>query len=392
MRISLIISIIIVVAGILSDILIYKRLNRIKKFSWLKYLHLAVAILVYAALASVPIKVGSGSINTVMWGLLISISFIFSKLLYALLFLVSCIPSLCKKSKRWNAIEVLGIVLGCVSLCTFWWGALITINRLEINEVTIRSNKIPTGFKGYRIVQFSDLHSGTYGKNQYVVKKLVAKINSLNPDLIVFTGDIVTQQTTEILPFIAELKKLKAKDGVISILGNHDYGDYMKWDSDADKKKNLDWLISIQRDSLGWNLLNNDHTYLHCGNDSLLIIGVENWGEPPFTTYGDLAKATPSDSYQGFKLLLSHNPKHWEHEVVGKTDIDLTLSGHTHAMQTMLTIGDKKYSPASLRYNHWGGLSTENGQSIYVNIGIGEVGVPMRIGATPEITVFTLTH
>lgn len=216
------------------------------------------------------------------------------------------------------------------------------------------------------------------------------EINAQHADLVVVTGDIVNRKTDEINPFIPTLRQIKAKDGVISILGNHDYGDYYKWSSAADKKANLDRLVSIQRDSLGWTLLLNEHIFLRQGGDSIAVIGVENWGEPPFPTYGDLGKAYPDVNDSRFKLLLTHNPKHWESIVSKQSNIDLTLSGHTHAMQMMLSVAGIKLSPSVWKYQHWQGLSNEDGKMLYVNIGTGEVGIPMRIGATPEITVFTL--
>lgn len=156
------------------------------------------------------------------------------------------------------------------------------------------------------------------------------------------------------------------------------------------QKANFDRLISIQRDSLGWTLLLNEHIFLRQGGDSIAVIGVENWGEPPFPTYGDLGKAYPDVNDSRFKLLLTHNPKHWESIVSKQSNIDLTLSGHTHAMQMMLSVAGIKLSPSVWKYQHWQGLSNEDGKMLYVNIGTGEVGIPMRIGATPEITVFTL--
>lgn len=394
MRIQVFAIIIFFVIGILTDVLIYKQLKSKSKIRWLKYLHVGIAVIAYALMIAGPFSIGdlkgSYALQFAMWSIFLSLSVFVPKFLYALFFLISRIPALWHQ-KPCKPVATGGIAVGALLFCLFWWSTLVTTRQLKINEVEIESEKIPSAFNGYRIVQFSDLHSGTYGTNTRIVANLVEEINSLDPDLIVFTGDIVSIRTDELLPFIEELKQLKARDGVISILGNHDYGDYTHWDSEAAKKANFEQLLSLQRDSLGWTLLTNQHEYLHSGTDSLLVVGVENWGEPPFNTYGDLKAAMPkSDNYDGFTLLLSHNPKHWEMEVNKKENIDLTLSGHTHAMQAMLTIGDKKYSPSALRYDHWQGLTNDNGQLLYVNIGIGEVGIPTRIGATPEITVFTL--
>ena len=199
----------------------------------------------------------------------------------------------------------------------------------------------------------------------------------------------MNNRSSELIPFIPSLRNLEAKDGIVSILGNHDYGDYAKWKTESAKRDNLDWLVRIEEDSLNWRLLRNEHFFLKNGNDSIAIIGVENWGEPPFSTHGDLNKAYPDINDKHFKLLLSHNPKHWDIEVC-HTPVDLTLSGHTHAMQMVLSVGKWKWSPSAWKYEHWQGLYEKNGKYLYVNIGIGEVGLPIRIGATPELTVFTL--
>lgn len=223
---------------------------------------------------------------------------------------------------------------------------------------------------------------------------MVDTINALSPDLILFTGDIVNRHTSELLPFKQTLSRLKARQGVYSVLGNHDYGDYMDWNFPIDKENNNLQLKNIQKE-MGWNMLNNQHTILHQGSDSIVLIGVENWGEPPFSVYGNLKKAYPNLTDSNFKILLTHNPEHWSREVVKISNIDLSLSGHTHGMQLIFQIGDWKWSPAMWKYKQWGGLyEKENTQQktskLYVNIGLGEVALPFRLGATPEITLITL--
>lgn len=200
------------------------------------------------------------------------------------------------------------------------------------------------------------------------MRNFVDEINRQNADLVVFTGDVVNRHTDEIKPFIPVLKQLKAKNGVVTILGNHDYGDYYNWDTSADKVHNMQELVDIQTKALGWRLLRNEHMYLHLDNDSIAIIGVENWGEPPFPTYGDLDKSYPNCNDDKFKLLLSHNPKHWDMIVSHQTNIDLTLSGHTHAMQMMLNIDGIKLSPASMKYEHWAGLGKKKAIVIFMSI------------------------
>ncbi len=295
-----------------------------------------------------------------------------------------------------------GIPVGIIVMIIMWWGAFVTRHEIMVNRVEIESKRLPKAFDGYKIAQISDLHVGTWGNDTTFISHLVDSVNALHPDLILFTGDIVNRHTPELLPFTGSLSRLKAQDGVISIMGNHDYGAYLDF-SDADRRRNMEQLLKVQH-SMGWNLIYNKHLFLHRGQDSIAIIGVENWGEPPFDSFGDLAKAlrTPTegiDSLRAFgpeyKILLSHNPEHWRRVVRHTSNIDLTLSGHTHAMQMMIKFGNFKWSPAVFRYPAWGGLYYFQSERVpksllYVNIGAGEVGMPFRIGATPEITLFTL--
>ena len=280
---------------------------------------------------------------------------------------------------------------------------MVTRNNIDIVNVEFSSPKLPAAFDGYRIVQISDLHTGTWGTDTRFIERLVDSVNAQKPDLILFTGDIVNRQSAELAPFLGVLSRLHARDGVYSVLGNHDYGDYVDWPSAEEKRANLQLLKDWQR-QIGWKLLNNSHTQIISEGDTIQLIGVENWGEPPFHQYGHLIEAYPisRDSIfnlndNRFKILMTHNPEHWRMEVSKISNIDLTLSGHTHAMQTEFKIGNWKWSPAVMRYPLWGGMyTTDNPQgepmSIYVNIGAGEVGMPFRIGATPEVTVITLRN
>ncbi|MCM1152716.1 MAG: metallophosphoesterase [Muribaculum sp.] len=341
-------------------------------------------------------------ISTIMWMLYAYLSIYISKLVYVICSLVGRIPVIWKRP-RINSGLWAGLPLGFLTFIMIWWGALVGRYEIRVNEVTIDSPKVPKAFNGYRIVQFSDSHVGTWGSDTTFVAQLVDSINSIKPDLIVFTGDIVNRETSEILPFVNTLSRLRAKDGVYSILGNHDYGDYITWQFPEQRIANNKRLAEIQA-KMGWTLLNNKNIPLIHHNDTIMLIGVENWGEPPFHQYGDLNKAYPSSpdscfnqNDDRFKILLTHNPEHWRQEVSKNTNIDLSLSGHTHAMQFMVTIGKYRWSPAQYRYKQWGGLYEKTAKDgtpirIYVNIGNGEVGLPFRIGATPEITVLTLRH
>lgn len=267
----------------------------------------------------------------------------------------------------------------------------IFVNRFQFRYIKedIISSSIPKGFNGYKIVQISDLHLGTSenSKNKYL--ELVDMTNSQSPDLVVFTGDIVNNFATELDGWDKILSKIKAKDGVYAILGNHDYGDYVKWKTPQDKQRNNRDIVEFFS-KIGWKLLRNEHDTLIHHQDTIIIAGVENWGQPPFPQYGDLDASLPVNSHYPI-LLLSHDPSHWDSKVKKrKEDIFLTLSGHTHGFQFGIRSKNINISPVTLRYKKWGGLYKENNKQLYVNIGAGTIGFPGRIGMRPEITVLTL--
>ncbi len=323
-----------------------------------------------------------------MWLLFAYMTFFFAKLTFVIFDLIGALPRLFGR-KRFRYSGLIAGVLAMAVFFAMWWGALINRFDVTLKRVDVEIENLPESFDGYQIVQISDLHVGTFGADTGFVDRLVDYVNSLGADIICFTGDIVNRNTQEIDPFVNTLSRLSAPDGVFSILGNHDYGDYYDWSSEADKQKSLDRLKDIQK-GMGWHLLLNDHQFLHCGHDSIAIIGVENVGDPPFKVYGDLKASYPTPEDSVTKVLLSHNPAHWDMEISDRDDVNiaLTLSGHTHAMQMSLF----GWSPASLRYRHWGGLYADrNGHhQLYVNIGDGTVGMPMRLGAAPEVTLITL--
>lgn len=277
-----------------------------------------------------------------------------------------------------------GLVLGVVSFVNVIYGATAGITRFQVKHVTYESERLPEGFDGYRIAQLSDIHIGSWQGRPEAVEKLVKLTNEQQADLIVFTGDLVNQQSHELDIFRPTLSRLQASDGVYSVLGNHDYGTYYRWKNSREEADNLQYLRE-QQQAMGWRLLDNSHVILHHRGDSIALIGVENDGEPPFPQHADLPRAT--EGTQGmFSILLSHNPTHWRREVLPESDIDLMLAGHTHAMQ--MTLFGR--SLASLKYPEWSGMYREGSRALYVNIGIGYVGLPFRFGAWPEITVITL--
>lgn len=345
--------------------------------------------LVLVAAIIVPADEGGNSqLLTKMWLLFGYLSVYIPKFLGILFDFLASIPVLFGH-KRLKALTITGIAIAMASFGAMWWGALV--NRLTIDQTEVEVNVagLPEAFDGYRIAHISDLHVGTFGTDTAFVSRLVDRVNASGADAICFTGDIVNRSTAEIKPFVRTLSRLNAPDGVFAILGNHDYGDYMDWPSPAGKTRNMQELYDAFAE-MGARLLRNHTVYLRRGNDSVALIGVENIGEPPFPVYGSLTRAYPRLDDTVTKILLTHNPMHWVDSISGRDDINvpLTLSGHTHAMQIEIA----GMSPSALRYPTWGGLYADSPQrhQLYVNIGAGTIGFPMRLGATPELTVITL--
>lgn len=279
----------------------------------------------------------------------------------------------------------LGLVLALFSFFLFVYGFVAGWKKLKVREVSIASSDLPAAFDGYRILQLSDLHIGSFsGYGKRMIDRLVDLVNDQEADMIVFTGDLVNICASELEPFTQVLSRLKARDGVFSILGNHDYGLYGKWDSRRQQEENLERLEELER-SLGWDLLLNENRLIRRGDERIAIIGVENIGKPPFPKFGDLREAMKGLPDKIYKVLLSHDPSHWRREVLPETDIQLTLSGHTHGMQ--LRFG--RFSISRWAYPEWGGLYKEGEQSLYVSLGIGG-SVLFRVGAWAEVNVITL--
>ncbi|MCF2580598.1 metallophosphoesterase [Bacteroides caecigallinarum] len=273
------------------------------------------------------------------------------------------------------ALAMLGYIL---------FGAIKGKENFKVREVTFTSANLPEEFDGYRVLQLSDIHSGSWKGNPEALKRAIDICNSQNADLALFTGDLVNSRSDELIEFMNIFSELKAKDGVYSVLGNHDYGTYVKWNSEADRITNIDSLIS-RENRMGWKMLNNSHTIIRKGNDSIAVIGVENSGRPPFPDYARLKEASAGTEGM-FQILMSHDPTHWRREVLPKSDIELTLSGHTHDMQITFF----GLSVSSFIYPEHNGMYMEGDRGLYVNIGLGHVLFPMRLGAWPEITVITL--
>ena len=261
--------------------------------------------------------------------------------------------------------------------------------RHTVRKVKLRFKNLPESFKGYKIVQISDVHSGSFF-NPQKLQKAIDLINEQDADVVLFTGDMVNNYADEFKPFIPLFKSIKAKDGKFSILGNHDYGDYGAWNSREEKAQNIPTLKNYQAEA-GFKMLRNENIALEKNGEKIYLLGVENWGIKPFPQYGDLDKALKGVPEDAIKVLMSHDPTHFD-EVVKKhkTNVHLTLSGHTHGMQFGLDLKNIKWSPVKFKYKKWADLYESEGKYLYVNRGFGVIAYPGRVGINPEITVIEL--
>lgn len=292
---------------------------------------------------------------------------------------------------RSRFLSQMGILLGLAPLVTLTYG-ITRRHAYQVRRVRVPVKGLPSGLEGLRIVQISDIHSGSFTDN-HSVEQAVRLINAQQPDLVFFTGDLVNSRAEEALPFVPIFRRIQARYGVFSILGNHDYGDYYRWPSPEAKAANLQLLEDIHRKQLGWDLLRNEHRTIQINGATFDIIGVDNYSAlKRFQKYGDLAQAHRG-TRSHLKLLLSHDPTHWKLEVVPDfPDIAITFSGHTHGMQFGIDIpGWIKWSPAQYVYEQWAGLYRHGEQYLYVNRGLGYLAYPGRVGILPEITVMELT-
>ena len=291
---------------------------------------------------------------------------------------------------RRKIISQIALGLASIPFASLLYGMYRGKYNYKVLSYNLEFEDLPDAFDGFKITQISDIHSGSFD-NQTKVQYGVDLVNQQKSDLVLFTGDLVNNRADEIKPWIKIFNKIKAEFGVFSILGNHDYGDYMRWESPAAKRKNMEDLYDAHNE-MGWDLLLNESRFIEKDGERLAIIGVENWGSG-FKKAGDLNKALNKVSEKDFKILLTHDPSHWEAQVIPHPfKIHLTLSGHTHGMQFGIEIpGVIKWSPAKWRYKQWAGLYGENKQYLNVNRGFGYLAYPGRVGMWPEVSVITLS-
>ncbi|WP_027137798.1 metallophosphoesterase [Gaetbulibacter saemankumensis] len=287
-------------------------------------------------------------------------------------------------------ISKIALGIAAIPFASIIYGIYKGKYNYKVLKYTLSFDDLPEAFDGYKITQLSDIHSGSFDDVEKV-KYAIDLINEQESDVILFTGDMVNNKAEEMKPFMDIFSKLHAKDGKYSVLGNHDYGDYLHWDSEEDKRQNLEDLKSIQK-AIGFDLILNDSRYLEKDGQRIALVGVENWGAGGFKKAGDLKKAIQKIEANDFKVLMSHDPSHWEKQVIDDSyHYHLTLSGHTHGMQFGIEIpGWFKWSPVKWRYKYWAGIYEEMGQYINVNRGFGYLAFPGRVGIWPEITVIEL--
>lgn len=292
--------------------------------------------------------------------------------------------------ERRKFLSIMGLGLGGVLSALFIDGITFGKYRHKVRKVKVKIKNLPQSFKGYKIIQISDVHSGSFA-DPSKLQHAIDLINEQNADLVLFTGDMVNNVSEEFKPFIPLFSKIKAKDGKFAVLGNHDYGDYVTWESPKAKKVNLENLIEYERQA-GFEMLMNENRAIDRNGEKLYILGVENWGLKPFPQFGKIDKALENIPQNAAKILMSHDPTHFDY-VVKKhpADISLTLSGHTHGMQFGLDLKNIKWSPVQYKYPKWADLYESEGKLLYVNRGFGVLGYPGRVGVLPEITLLELS-
>ncbi len=294
--------------------------------------------------------------------------------------------------KKWSEQTVLsyaGMLMALALSAVMVFGTFAGSRQIKITRIELHFPNLPDQFNNYKIVQLSDFHLGGMLRPDRLLNRTFEKLEEIEPDLIVFTGDLVNNFAKEVNRLDNSLRKITQTAPSYSILGNHDYGDYTDWESPQQKQANFEAILEAQKDA-GFRMLNNEHVVLKNGADSIFLAGVENWGHPPFPQYADLDKAIKNISEAAFTVLLTHDPAHWESKVTGKEDIELTLSGHTHGLQWGIKLAGIPFSLAWFTRKNWGGLYKNGNSLLYVNTGLGTVGMPWRLDMPGEITLFVL--
>ena len=396
--------IILFVIIVLLEVYAFQAIKTITKSKVIRYSWLFVSIAVYANFAYVAItydrtqgqtpqfQMAMGILLTVLIPKLVLLIFMFGEDIYRwILKLISAITSgnTMPLAGRRKFISQISLGLAAIPFISFIYGIVQGKYNYKVLKYQLTFKDLPEAFDGFTITQISDIHSGSF-TNREKIQYGVDLINEQKSDIMLFTGDIVNNKADEMDNWINVFDKLEAKDGKYSILGNHDYGDYMDWDNPQDKIDNFQKVKDIHK-NIGFDLLLDEHRYLEKDGQKIALLGVENWGKG-FNKAGDLQRAAAGIQKEDFKILMSHDPSHWEEKV--KQDpfnYQLTLSGHTHGLQMGIEIpGWFKWSPSKYVYKQWAGLYEEAGRFINVNRGFGYHAFPGRVGIWPEVTVIEL--
>ncbi|SDQ05698.1 hypothetical protein SAMN05421664_0212 [Chryseobacterium soldanellicola] len=389
---------------LLLEIYIYQAIRTLTDNFWIRTGYWILSLTVYGIFAYEITHYQRSDRSTVKAQIMISlfVVFILPKIFIVLFLLIDDIfrtgsyligfarPTENFFPERRKFLSLLGLGLGGVLSALFIDGITFGKYRHKVRKVKVKFANLPKSFKGYKIIQISDVHSGSFS-DPSKLEHAIELINEQNADLILFTGDMVNNVADEFKPFIPLFSKIKSKDGKLAVLGNHDYGDYVTWNSPDEKKKNLDTLIDYEKQA-GFDMLRNENRVIEKNGEKLYILGVENWGLKPFPQFGRLDDALKDVPKDATKILMSHDPTHFDY-VVKKhpTDVHLTLSGHTHGMQFGLDLKNIKWSPVQYRYPKWADLYESEDKMLYVNRGFGVLGYPGRVGVLPEITLFELS-
>lgn len=387
--------------ALLTDLMVYRQVcrrfpdNKWIRRSWLT-LFLVVDILILIALLLVRSSYAStGTLLLLMWIIWSFVAFTATKMSYLIISWPDYFLRRNREKRNWTYSKV-GLIAAMLVLGVAVWGATFGRSILRTKNVEIISPKVPDSFDGYRVVQFSDLHLGNYSHGNDIVERMVERINGLDPDIVVFTGDLVNSNANELTKrYMDVLSGIKSKDGVYAVWGNHDLGIYV-FDESIAPADNLK-LFREKLAEMGWNLLENGSEYIYRGNDSISITGV---GFPHFENHNGMtigeehSDYDPAEAYgmvnpANFNILLSHTPNVWDN-ILDEYPADLTLSGHVHAMQFKINLFGWHWSPSEYMYRYWSGHYRDGDKHLYVNDGIGYVMYPMRVGTRPEITVLTL--
>ncbi|WP_431608973.1 metallophosphoesterase [Chryseobacterium sp. 'Rf worker isolate 10'] len=395
-----------IIAGIFLflEVYIYQAIRTLTDNSWIKIGYWVISLAVYGFFAYEVTHYQRSDRSMVRAQIMISLFLIFilPKIFVVLFLLIDDIfrvggyligfakPSENFFPERRKFLSLVGLGMSGVLSALFIDGITFGKYRHKVRRVRVNFANLPKSFKGYKIIQISDVHSGSFS-DPSKLQHAIDLINEQKPDLVLFTGDMVNNVADEFKPFIPLFSKIQAKDGKFAVLGNHDYGDYVTWASPDAKKENLETLIGYEKQA-GFDMLRNEHRVIEKNGEKLYILGVENWGLKPFPQFGKIDDALNGVPESATKILMSHDPTHFDY-VVKKhpSNIHLTLSGHTHGMQFGLDLKNVKWSPVQYRYPKWADLYESEGKLLYVNRGFGVLGYPGRVGVLPEITLFELS-